>query len=129
MKGCLRAFAFFLLVICGLFIVSYLYTTWQRIGKDVVVIMRSSNEDCDEFRRIWTIDRVLSGNLTAKESASACYLISSQKEYSKRDSVEWIKVEGSFTNEDKRSYYDCTGTLLFRDKSVKNIRANKNKRR
>jgi hypothetical protein len=128
MKGCLRVLAFFLLFVFGLGISFYLYEKWPRIGKEVVVIMHSSNEDCDEFRRIWKIDRVLKGDLNAEEKTSYCYLVNSQRDYSRRDRVEWIKVEGVFTNEVGQSYYtDCTGTLRFRDKTVRRIAVGKRK--
>lgn len=130
MRGCLRAFAFFLLVVFGLGVIFYLYEKWQRIGKEVVVVMRSSNEDCDEFRCIWKIDRVLRGDLNAEERTSYCYLVNSQRAYSRRDRVEWIKVEGVFTNEVGQAYYtDCTGTLSFRDKTIRRIAISKRKQR
>ncbi len=126
MKGCLRVLAFFLLFILSFSILFYLYERWQRIGKEVVVVMRSSNEDCDEFRCIWKIDRVLRGSLNPEEAASFCYLIRNKREYSKRDSVEWIEVEGAFTNESSQDFYaDCIGVLVFRDKAVRNITSTK----
>ncbi|RZK21112.1 MAG: hypothetical protein EOO56_11795 [Hymenobacter sp.] len=111
-------------------VVLYLYEKWQRIGKQVVVIMRSSNEDCDEFRRIWKIDRVLQGDLDAEERTSYCYLLNSEQIYSSRNREEWIKVEGVFTHEKGHVYYaDCMGTLLLRDKTVSRITVGKSKQR
>jgi hypothetical protein len=130
MKGCLRGLVCFLLFIFGSGVIFYLYERWQRIGKEVVVIMRSSNEDCDEFRRIWKIDRVLRGNLNTKERASYCYLVNSQRSYNQRNTIEWIKVEGVFTNEVGQAYYaDCTGTLRFRDKTIRRIAIGKREQR
>ncbi len=121
MKGCLRGLGYFLLFIFGFGVALYLYEKWQRIEKHVVIIMRSSNEDCDEFRCTWQIDRVLRGNLTAEEASALCYLINAQRSYRSRDSVEWIKVEGGFTHEKKTSYADCTGTLVFQDKTISQV--------
>ena len=129
MKGLLRAFAFFLLFIFGLGAFFYLREKWQRIEKHVVVIMRSSNEDCDEFRCNWQIDRVLQGNLTSKEATAFCYLINTQRSYSRQDSVEWIKVEGGFTHENKTSYVDCVGTLVFRDKTISPVSSDTKQKR
>jgi hypothetical protein len=113
-----------LLLVFGLGILFYAYDKWQRVEKRVVVIMRSSNEDCDEFRCIWKIERVERGQLNAVEAASSCYLINNKREYSKRDSVEWIEAEGIFTNEDGQDFYaDCMGTMIFRDKAIRNITA------
>jgi hypothetical protein len=84
--------------------------------------MRSSNEDCDEFRCIWKIERVLEGQLTLAEATSSCYLINSKRQYSQRDRVERIKVNGVFTNGDGQAFYaDCIGTLVFRDKVVRRV--------
>ncbi|UYZ61438.1 hypothetical protein [Hymenobacter weizhouensis] len=123
MKGCLRVLLFFILFIFGLGALFYAYEKWQRVEKRVVVIMRSSNEDCDEYRCIWKIERVLKGQLDAEEVSSSCYLLNSKREYSKRDSTEWIEVEGVFTNENGQDFYaDCIGTVKFWDKSVKKYR-------
>lgn len=123
MRGGLRLLLFFLLAIFGLAAIYYLYREWQRVEKRVVVLMRSSNEDCDsEFRCIWRIERVISGNLTAEEAASSCYLMNSQPHYSRHDSIEWLRVEGTYTNEDGQAFYaDCQGTLKFYDRSVRTV--------
>jgi hypothetical protein len=122
MKGCLRVLVFALLFVSGLGCLSYLYEKWHRVEKRAVVVMRSSNEDCDEFRCIWKIEQVLEGQLTLTEAASSCYLINSKREYSQRDSVERIEVEGVFTNEDGQAFYaDCIGTLVFQDKVVRRV--------
>ena len=119
MKGYLRLPAFFLLFVFSIGFLFYLYERWQRIENRVVVIMRSSNEDCDEFRCIWKIDRVVQGQLTPEEASSFCYLLNEKREYSKKDSVEWIRVEGGFTHENGQDFYaDCIGTLVFQDKTV-----------
>lgn len=117
----MRLLALFLLVVLSLGTVHHLYSRWQRVEKKVVVIMRSSNEDCDdEFRGIWKIERVVKGNLTAAEAASLCYSMNSRRAYSKHDSIEWIRVEGTYTNEDGQAFYaDCMGTKRFWDSTVK----------
>lgn len=128
MKGYLRLLAFFLLFAFSLGFLFYLYERWQRIEKQVVVIMRSSNEDCDEFRCIWKIDHVLQGKLTAEEATAYCYLINAKQEYRNRDSVEMIRVEGGFTHEKGQAFYaDCIGTLVFQDKSIIPISGAKDK--
>jgi hypothetical protein len=123
MRGGLRLLVFLTLPIFGLVTLYYLYREWQRVEKRVVVVMRSSNEDCDsEFRCIWRIERVISGNLTAKEATSSCYLMNSQRHYSQLDSIEWLRVEGLYTNEDGQAFYaDCQGTLKFYDRSVRAV--------
>jgi hypothetical protein len=89
----------------------------------VTVIMRSSNEDCDEFKCIWTIDSVLNGNLDKHDLSRGFYLLNSKKEYRSREQVERILVRGTFTNEDWQMFYtDCRGTWLIIDDSVSVIK-------
>ncbi|WBO84906.1 hypothetical protein [Hymenobacter yonginensis] len=122
MQRWLRLLALCLLGVLGCVALFYLYKEWRRVEKPVVVVLRSSNEDCDEFRCIWKVERVLKGQLTAAEAAASCYLINSKREYGHRDSVELIEVEGLFTNENGQAFYaDCIGTLVFQDKAVKSI--------
>lgn len=117
MRGCLNVISFLLLICIISVVLLYAYNRWTSVEKSVIVIMRSSNEDCDEFKCLWKIESVLQGDLG--KTGSCFYLITTKKEYARRDCVERILVKGLYTNENSQAFYaGCTGTLIFIDRQV-----------
>ena len=122
MRGCLNVISFLLLIGIISVVLLYAFNRWTSIEKSVIVVMRSSNEDCDEFKCLWKIESVLQGDLGKTESCF--YLLNSKKEYAKRDSVERILVRGIYTSRDGQAFYaDCIGTRIFIDRQLTRLKS------
>jgi len=98
------------------FLLAFLFLCGCARKQEVVVIMKPSFEDCDEFRCVWVVDSVIKGDKELISKGDVVYFINSKREYKSADTSLRLRVSGVASSEQINEHYTCRGTSIFYDR-------------